>query len=328
MIPFPVTDSTLSSLHLGRFVAEHYNLGSETTCQIVRTGINHSYLITDQDKKYIFRVYSFNWRSREEVSEEIRLLNVLKNRGLSVSFPIPDSNHQFIQELSAPEGARFGVLFSFAPGKKERYFSLETCRSLGVTLGKFHEVMGTMELQRITYTSETLIRQPYQFATRFFSPELAEMQWIKKSEQSVEELFATASRLSLRHGAVHLDMWYDNMHILNEETHTIFDFDFCGNGYLLFDVAYFIMQLYHIEPNKELYQKRRKAFLSGYTAILPISAQELELLPEAGRALWIFYLGVQSQRFDNWSNVFLSENYLIRFIGMCKDWLSFHGIEE
>ncbi len=112
MPSFPVTDSTLSALHLGDFVAKHYNLSSETTCQIIRTGINHSYLIVDQDNKYIFRVYSFDWRSRKEILEEIRLLNVLKDKGLSVSFPIPDSSQQFIQELPAPEGTRFGVLFN------------------------------------------------------------------------------------------------------------------------------------------------------------------------------------------------------------------------
>ncbi|MFL0067542.1 hypothetical protein V2605_02325 [Tenacibaculum maritimum] len=32
--------------------------------------------------------------------------------------------------------------------------------------------------------------------------------------------------------------------------------------------------------------------------------------PEAGLTIWFFYLGIQTKRFDNFSNFFLSENYL------------------
>ncbi|MEM1137665.1 MAG: aminoglycoside phosphotransferase, partial [Bacteroidota bacterium] len=70
-----------------------------------------------------------------------------------------------------------------------------------------------------------------------------------------------------------------------------------------------------------------KAFFSGYESVSDISAEEKMLLPYSGLSIWIFYLGVQAQRFENWSNVFLSKNYLKRFIGMVKDWLNFNGIK-
>jgi hypothetical protein len=35
-----------------------------------------------------------------------------------------------------------------------------------------------------------------------------------------------------------------------------------------------------------------------------------------GVSMYFFYLGIQCQRFDNWSNVFLNETYLTRFINL------------
>jgi hypothetical protein len=35
-----------------------------------------------------------------------------------------------------------------------------------------------------------------------------------------------------------------------------------------------------------------------------------------GVSLYFFYLGIQCQRFENWSNSFLNETYLKRFINL------------
>ncbi|PTB91021.1 homoserine kinase, partial [Marivirga lumbricoides] len=89
----------------------------------------------------------------------------------------------------------------------------------------------------------------------------------------------------------------------------------------------FLMQMFHVEPDKKDFERKKEAFLNGYESILKIPDEEKSLFAYSGLSIWIFYLGIQSQRFDNWSNVFLSENYLKRFMGMAKDWLKYHQIE-
>src|SRR5687767_725603 len=111
---FPVINSTLSATHVGELIEEKYKFSSHTTCKLFRTGINHSYIVSTEDKKFVFRIYSLNWRSLVEIAEEIRLLNLLKENDLAVSHPIKDQNANYIQSLQAPEGVRYGVLFSFA----------------------------------------------------------------------------------------------------------------------------------------------------------------------------------------------------------------------
>jgi Ser/Thr protein kinase RdoA (MazF antagonist) len=96
---------------------------------------------------------------------------------------------------------------------------------------------------------------------------------------------------------------------------------------LIFDIAYFCKQLFHIEANKDDYELKVESFLNGYQNIRTLSEEEIKIIPDAGAAIWIFYLGVQSQRFD-WSNIFLTENYLKMFIGRMKSWIEYNDSKE
>ncbi|GAA5032812.1 hypothetical protein GCM10011506_23070 [Marivirga lumbricoides] len=255
------------------------------------------------------------------------MLELLKENNISVSYPIQDAKAQYLQELHAPEGNRFALLFSYAEGEKARFFSEETSFNIGKLMAKIHQVTENLKVNRITYNAHSLTAIPYQHALRFFKETNEEMQFIKRAGKEIEKIFSLINTEKIRTGVVHLDIWYDNMHINSESEMTIFDFDFCGNGWLLNDIAYFLMQMFHVEPDKKDFERKKEAFLNGYESILKIPDEEKSLFAYSGLSIWIFYLGIQSQRFDNWSNVFLSENYLKRFMGMAKDWLKYHQIE-
>ena len=284
-------------------------------------------MVATPELKHILRIYSFQWRSKLEIAEEISLLNRLKENGVAVSYPIINLRQKYILELQAPEGLRYGVLFSFAAGKKVRDFSAGTAYNIGQLMARLHQYTQNLSLARITYDTDSLVLSAFNKAKERFAETNEDMRFILGAEKRIRKEFSAVENSSLRNGIVHLDIWYDNMHIKNESEMTIFDFDFCGNGWLLHDIAYFIMQLYHNEPDKQLYRTKQQAFFSGYEAIATISAEEKKLLPYSGLAIWIFYLGVQSERFDNWSNVFLSESFLNRFMNMARDWMKFHQIE-
>ena len=152
------------------------------------------------------------------------------------------------------------------------------------------------------------------------------MQYLKTVCDRITQTFESVDHSGISEGIVHLDIWYDNMSITEESAIIIFDFDFCGNGSLILDVAYFCKQLFHIENNKAEYERKKEQFLKGYQSIRSLTVEELQLIPEAGAAIWIFYLGVQSQRFD-WSNVFLTENYLkLMYVARLKSWLDYYNV--
>jgi Ser/Thr protein kinase RdoA (MazF antagonist) len=289
--------------------------------------MNHTYMVTEGEKKYILRIYSYNRRTRKEIEEELRLLNLLKEAGISVSYPVPDKEHHYIQEINAPEGIRYAVLFSFGEGGKIRNLTEKLCCRIGSLMAEMHKITLSQRIGRTDYTAHKLAVWAYENTKSFFSESLEEMKFIRASGKVLTSLFDQTSAEDMRRGVVHLDIWYDNMSITDEGRITLFDFDNCGNGWPVLDVGYFCMQLFFTQPDKEEYEKKRSSFLNGYRQVTPIPEPELPLIPYAGLAIWLYYLGVQAERFDNFSNIFFTENYLKMYIGKVREWLSYNSIE-
>lgn len=323
MVTFPVIASTLSETELGSFIKEKYKLSEDSNCKLFRTGVNHTYFISDAETKFVVRVYCYKWRTKIEIEEELELLNSLKKNSLSVSYPISDIDGNFIQEINAPEGIRNVVLFSFAKGDKVRFMSNETCYSIGLLMAKIHDQTENKIINRVSYDSEILLDNSYNNLKAFFTEDLEEMKLLKEIGSTISKKIEEGSLLENQKGIVHLDIWYDNFSVSNENEITIFDFDNCGNGMLILDVGYFCKQLFFIESDKKEYELKVQSFLRGYQKIRFLSHNELNLIPEAGASIFIFYLGVQAQRFD-WSNIFLTENYLKMFVGRIKNWIAYY----
>lgn len=316
MAHFPVISSNLSTTHLALFVQEKYNFSRNTICSLLKAGINHTYLVNDGQEKFIFRIYSLNWRTKTEILEEIRLLNLLKTHNISISYPIFDKNNNYIQLLNAPEGKRFAVMFSFADGEKLLNFSEETHFNIGELMAQIHQITQNLNLERVHYTPQMLLVDSLKQLEKFLPNDTDEMAFMKQTQQYLLGEFSSANVANIRTGIVHLDIWFDNLNITKDNKITIFDFDFCGNGWLCLDIAYYILQVHSTEKDEAICKSKIDSFLVGYESVMSISDEEKRILPMLGVSIYFFYLGIQCQRFDNWSNTFLNEMYLKRFINL------------
>ncbi len=324
----PAISTIISPEYLSKFVSDRYGFEKNTNCKILKTGINHNYLITkNYDEKFVFRVYFKNWRTQKEIEEELSLLSYLKNNEISVSYPIKDSNKNFIQKINGFEGERFGVLFSFAEGEFIRKPSEEICYNLGVIMAKTHLLTINKKIDRKNYDDETLVKWAYKLAKGVFSEPSNEMKYFKRSTSRISSEFKNAELENLRYGIVHLDMWYENMKIKNGTEITIFDFDNCGNGWLFLDIAYSLMLIYRNEPIKELFEKKKNSFYKGYESITSISTEEKRLIPYGGLAIWLHYTGIHIERFNDFSNHFLSEEFLKYWIHTVNQWMELNEIK-
>jgi len=313
---FPVSNSNLSASHLGLFLQEKYRLSPDTHCRILRAGVNHTYLAEDGADKFVFRVYSLNWRMEKEILEEIRLLTLLKKKDIPVSYPIADKAGNYIQVLNAPEGDRPGVLFSYAKGEKLHSYPPEIHHRIGVVLGRMHSVTRGLPLDRVVYTPQILLTEPLEQIRKFLSTDTPEWAFLESARDYITDQLTNADTAQLRRGVVHLDIWFDNLNISKDGQPTLFDFDFAGNGWLCLDLAYYILQVHNLEREEGERKLKMDHFLQGYESIVKITDEERRLLPMLGVCLYIFYLGTQCRRFDNWSNSFLSESYLKRYINV------------
>jgi Ser/Thr protein kinase RdoA (MazF antagonist) len=311
---FPVINSTLSPVHLADLLNKQYDFDNSMKCQLIRSGLNDTYLLSNSTDKYVFRIYKHHWRTEKEVLEEIRFLNDLKEQGIKVSFPIVDSKNNFIQRIHAPEGERISVLFSFAKGEKRMQFSEKLHFKAGESMANIHQFSEGRSLNRTTYLPKVLLNDSLESLKGFLSSNTVEMDFMKATQERLLNLFAKINEKELRRGIVHLDIWPDNMNVTENDEITIFDFDFCGNGWLCLDLAYYLIQLHFIEKDINERSSKIQSFLNGYESILNIPNEEKQIFQMLGVSLYFFYLGVQCRRFENWSNVFLSETYLKRYI--------------
>ncbi|TKB97760.1 phosphotransferase [Pedobacter cryophilus] len=313
---FPVSSSILSSTHLIHLLIEKYGMSDKTTCKLLKAGINHSYLLTDGEEKFVFRIYSLNWRSEKEILEEIRLLNDLKSNQISVSYPITDQKQNYIQVLNAPEGKRFGVLFSFAKGEKLLNYSTELHYKMGTMMAQLHQKTHNYKLERVNYTPKILLQDSLKHLADFLPAQSSEMEFMLTTQKYLLDEFKKVNTNEIRFGAVHLDIWFDNFNISKDNEVILFDFDFIGNGWLCMDLAYYILQLHSTERDEKECTLKVASFLSGYESVVKISEEEKRIIPMLGVSLYFFYLGIQCERFENWSNTFLNEMYLKRFINL------------
>ncbi|MCG8320477.1 MAG: phosphotransferase [Cytophagales bacterium] len=327
MTTFPTTESTLSAIHLGQFLKQKYNLSSKTICKLFRTGMNHLYLVTDGESKFALRIYTFNWRTKLEISEELRLLIHLKNNKLPITYPIGDCEGKLIQEFNAPEGIRYGVLFSYAEGQKTARFTPKTSYHIGIILAKIHQVSENFELDRMTYNSKTLLTDSLRRTKSFFTANSNEMAFIEKTTYYLVEEYKKVNTNHVRQGALHLDVWFDNMHFNGESRVTIFDFDFCGNGWLCHDISYFLYQLYSTHNDNTEYEFKARSFLKGYDEVIKIGDEEKRIMPITCLAVMLFYISMQCDRYDTWSNIFLNEDHLKRFTWTLKKWIEYNRID-
>ncbi|RYE17351.1 MAG: aminoglycoside phosphotransferase, partial [Sphingobacteriales bacterium] len=195
-------------------------------------------------------------------------------------------------------------------------FSADLHFEVGKTMARIHQATLGLELERVTYTPKLVLEDPFVHLSKYLPADSTEMAWMIAARAYLLNQLNSANYTQLRQGVVHLDLWYDNINITKDGQITIFDFDFCGNGWLCYDIAYYILQLHSTEKDITERDVKVDSFLKGYESITPITAEEKRLLPMLGVSLYFFYLGVQCQRYDNWSNVFLNEIYLKRFINL------------
>lgn len=301
---FPVEYSSLSSKALLESVVINYDIDSNSSITFLKRGFNDTYLISGnefmnsaeyglnekegqnrREKKFILRVYKYQWRSIESIETEIKLLNYLNDNTVSVSFPIKDKEAKFIQTIQAPEGNRYAVLFSFAEGAPLRKLSAEQSFLLGAETGKIHSLTKDRSFGAAAhnYDIETQFENTLSIVKPVLINHTEQYNYLVQLKADFINMFNSIDKMELRTGICHGDLQSENFHITLDGQCTFFDFDFFGTGYLAYDLGVF-MWYDHKNKTPEIIN----AFLKGYQTQEKLSSAELKLLPyfSALRALF------------------------------------------
>lgn len=194
-------------------------------CSLEETidGISDSTYITSTDNgnKYILKIYEF--ASKEEVKNEINILNALKE------LPTPKS---LLNKTRIPEfqGKPIGI-FTYLDGKSQNSLTIEQIKEIGLFLGKFHNFSQHIKsINKNIYSQESI---------KILIDKICSSLDI---EGSIKDLFLAkyelVKHLSLEENCViHGDLFPDNAKFLGDKLTGVFDFVEACNGHCFFDLA-------------------------------------------------------------------------------------------
>lgn len=327
---FPAQYSTLSSTALQSYLINAYQLPADTKCRLLIRNVSDTYLLENDDSKYIFKIYRDAHRNLEEIDAEVELLNALKASGNAVSYPISDQHKQQIQQFNAIEGTRNGVLFSFAVGKVVHDLNENQLITLGKETAKLHQTTSVIKLShpRPFFNFQTTLIDPLLTLETHLQDIPAELNYLKEISARVIKKFESFDTKSFLTGYCHYDLFPKNFHFDEHDRITFFDFDFAGHGYLINDLMsflnhYFFHQL-HNAITKEQAAINFEIFLTAYQEVRPLSADEIDAIPYLGICFHIFFLRFFYDNFDDWSNTFLTPKYTRHRVDLIRKWESLY----
>jgi len=289
--PYPTLRSILHPAALGKTVTQAYGLDVQN-CHAIKPHISDIYNLQTPREAFILRVYPHRHITQPEILAELEVLLYLQQRGIPVSVPVQQHNGSNILTLAAPEGTRHAVLFTYAEGITLNQVSdVEIIRAFGEMAARMHRVSAPLwkPLSRKPWDMETMLWEPLSYVEKVHADKADDLIFLRGAAAQIEtKLRAMASR-NARYGLCHGDLHSWNVHLAENGAFTLFDFEYCGPGWQVYDLA--------VLSNFET-SERTLLFMEGYQKVQELTRDELNALPwmQAGHKIWI--LGTRAKWWD------------------------------
>jgi homoserine kinase type II len=240
-------------------------------------GIENTNYFADTDSGR-FVLTLFERLRADELPFYLELMKHLADRGLPVPGPHADAAGALLLSLNGKPAAVVDRL----PGAHHLAPDAADCASVGTMLAGLHIAAGDFRLQQsnlrgLAWWNETVpVVVPHLDATRaaLMQDELAFQQ----------HLAASSTYLSLPRGAIHGDLFRDNVMFDGHALTGVLDFYFAGVDCLLFDIAVALNDWCIDLESGRLAEDRAEALVQAYESVRPLDSAELRLLPALMRA--------------------------------------------
>lgn len=328
-----VHKSILSCDALRKEVLSNYDLKQNYTLRFIRQGLNDTYKIETESNVYYLRICRYDWRTKEDIISEIKLINHLsKNRQISVADPIMKKDGDFITEINAPEGTRYAVLFNTAIGKAAYSMDVKKSCNFGKTLAMIHSESDKLEkLDRLHIDLNHLLEEPLKRLKPFFDKNEEDFIYLESTALKLgEKINKLLTKEKSVYGICHGDFHQGNIFIDSSENPSVFDFDCFGYGWRAYDISVF---LWHLWFFKEINQKEKtqnlrlwNSFLKGYQEIRPLSKEEIKAASIFVPVRYIWLLGIHAQSCNVWGASYMEDAFFKRWIGLIKNWIEHYKV--
>jgi Ser/Thr protein kinase RdoA (MazF antagonist) len=279
---FPVRHSILDEAALIERVLSRYALGQPIRCRLFRRSMSDAYLVETPDETYFLKVYLRGRHSREAIEAEIAFVNDLADHQIPVAAPVRDRQGRCLNELNAPEGTRFAVLFDGVGGEEPRETNLQHSRRFGRLAARIHNCADRLNKRydRWHLDEGYLIRDPIRYMEPYLRHRAADLNALCQfGDDLIAELRALLGKEAPEYGICHGDLHTGNARLDRNGELVLFDFDSFGYGWRALDIGVYRVSYDWMDLSREGKAVKARfwdAFLEGYNAERPLGKNELE----------------------------------------------------
>jgi homoserine kinase type II len=249
-----------------------YSVGSLVDLQGITAGIeNTNYFVTTSQGRYVLTL--FEKLKAHELPFYLNLMAHLAEHGIPSAHPVANRANEYLGELNGKPAALVG----FLPGKDLAAVGPAHCSRVGALLASVH--LAGQSYGAVMHNP----RGPGWWAA--VMPEILPFLGADDAALLREEVrFQASHRLpDLPRGAIHADLFRDNVLFQGDAVSGIIDFYFACTDALLYDVAITVND-WCVDEEGALDVSRAEALLDAYRATRAFSASERAAWPAMLRA--------------------------------------------
>ncbi|MFP9228679.1 phosphotransferase enzyme family protein [Pectobacterium cacticida] len=243
---------------------------------------NATFLVTAAGKRYALRLHRSHYHQKMEIESELLWLDALRETGIIVPEAIRDARGERVQSLNLADGScRYAVLFHWIDGEMPTTsIDPREFRQLGEITAHLHQHSRQWHkpegFQRIIWDHHTMVSEQSHWGNWRDAPNLPPAAYgvIEEAIDRISREMAEFGKAPHRYGLIHADLRLTNLLLHHGETRVI-DFDDCGMGWYLHDLAAAISFVEHHPRAAEWVEN----WLQGYERVAHVSDEELALLP-------------------------------------------------
>lgn len=233
-------------------------------------------------QRYALRVHKLGYHQKAEIENELIWLNALQVSGIQVPRPIAGLDGHPVQQAHVRDGKMLNlVLFKWVDGAEPTAdVDLSAFMRLGAITARLHrhsqEWQRPADFRRIVWDHRSMVGPQGHWGNWRDAVNLDSSAHglIEDVLQRVNGELSSYGQDEKRYGLIHADLRLANLLVDHEQTHVI-DFDDCGFGWYMHDLAAALSFYEHHERLNDWVEH----WLAGYAAVTRLSAYDIAMIP-------------------------------------------------
>jgi Ser/Thr protein kinase RdoA (MazF antagonist) len=269
---------------LARCALPLYGIDADAGIHLLSHSENTVFRITDPQTKVrtVMRIHRPNYQTRDAIQTELDWMRALNDSGIGTPQAVPATDGSTLQSVTCESiGTRLVALFRWIDGNfPDETNLIPSQRCLGRLSARMHAQSKSWVrphyFQRMAWDHAGTIGPSAHWGNWRRAPGLTPVQStvLAETERLLGERLGAFGKTPERFGLIHADLRTANLLVHGTDTNVI-DFDDCGLGWFMHDMASTLSFIEHREDREQLMD----AWADGYCEVGTLSQAEREEFP-------------------------------------------------